>query len=635
MIRQESIAQLKAVVDIVEVVGGYVELKREGVGYKAICPFHNEKTASFHVDPSKNTYTCYGCGVYGDAINFIRDYEGIGFYEAVEKLADRYGVEISYTHARPKMENSACQLLDKMATCYQEILARTPHALQYLKARGINEDSIAEFRLGYCDSRAVLAYVEKHRLDKEALHDLGVLGWGGEQGGTQYATLFNRIIFPIQSMNGAVVAFGGRTLEQGGVKYINSSASALFNKSKTLYGYFQARPHILEKQRIIITEGYIDVILAHQAGIKTAVATLGTALTSDHLPLLRPLKESSPIIMAYDMDRAGQEATQRAIELLCSNLKYGGVAQMPKGLDVADMVAQGKIQELKNALDNPIPFIDFSLKRIIAGYDFERPLDISACARECARFLYEIVQEVNLINWYTKWLKENYNLVCVPPKPEEPTEELVPAYPGNHNEEMILYILMTRPQYIEVLRPCIESKYFSIPENARTYEDLLAGRLNTPHQNALAKSAYLVRLAEVHVEMGAQEEWLLETALQLGKDFWVSYWRAWGDADDTGRQWDAYTHANLIEDMDKIECLQLLPLMHYLPSTRDVSVWGLPKGVRELYDPYKLEQAVNEHRERFGELALYSRNAPGDLIRDWDKFKEWQSVNQTTNASRN
>ncbi|WP_104696400.1 DNA primase [Helicobacter salomonis] len=585
MIKQESIAQLKAVVDIVEVVGGYVDLKREGAGYKAICPFHNEKTASFHVDPSKNTYTCYGCGVYGDAINFIRDYEGIGFYEAVEKLADRYGVEISYTYARPKMEDSACQLLDKMATCYQEILARTPHALQYLKARGINEDSIAEFRLGYCDSRAVLAYVEKHRLDKEVLHDLGVLGWGGEQGRTQYATLFNRLIFPIQSMNGAIVAFGGRALEKNEVKYLNSSTSALFNKSKTLYGYFQARPHIIKEQRAIITEGYVDVILAHQAGIKTAMATLGTALTSDHLPLLRPLKESSPIIMAYDMDRAGQEATQRAIELLCSNLKYGGVAQMPKGLDVADMVAQGKIQELKNALDNPIPFIDFSLKRIIAGYDFERPLDISACARECARFLYEIVQEVNLINWYTKWLKENYSLVCLPQEPQKPTEEIVPAYPGNHNEEMILYILMARPQYVEVLRPCIESKYFSIPENARTYEDLLAGRLNTSHQNILAKSAYLVRLAEVHVEMGVQEEWLLETALQLGKDFWVSYWRAWGDADDTGRQWDAYTHANLIEDMDKIECLQLLPLMHYLPSTHDVSVWGLPKSVRELYDP--------------------------------------------------
>ncbi len=496
-------------------------------------------------------------------------YEGLEFYEAVVKLADRYGVEISYTHTRPKMEDSACQLLDKMATCYQEILARTPHVLQYLKARGINDRSIQEFRLGYCDSRAVLAYIEKHRLDKEALHNLGVLGLGGAQGCTQYATLFNRIIFPIQSMNGAIVAFGGRTLEQEGAKYVNSSSSALFNKSKTLYGYFQARPHILEEQRIIITEGYIDVILAHQAGIKTAVATLGTSLTPDHLPLLRPLKERSPIIMAYDMDKAGQEATQKAIELLCSNLKYGGVAQMPKGLDVADMIAQNKAQELKNVLDKPIPFIEFSLKRIMAGYDLDHPLDASACARECARFLYEIVQDVNVVDWYAKWLKEQHNLTCIPPKQEPQEVKSPPAYAGNRNEEMILYILMTQPQYMEKLRPYIESQYFSIPENARTYEDLRAGVRNTPHQNALAKSEYLVLLANMQVQRGTQERFLLDTALQLGRDFWVSYWRAWGRADKSGRKWDAYEHANVIEESATLEGL---------PSYGKLKqYWGLAK----------------------------------------------------------
>ncbi len=415
----------------------------------------------------------------------------------------------------------------------------------------------------------MLAYIEKHGLDKKALHKLGVLALGGAQGNTQYATLFNRIIFPIQSMNGAVVAFGGRALDQEGVKYINSSSSVLFNKSKTLYGYFQARPHILEEQRIIITEGYIDVVLAHQAGIKTAVATLGTSLTPDHLPLLRPLKERSPIIMAYDMDNAGQEATQKAIELLCSNLKYGGVTQMPKGLDIADMITQNKAQELKEALSKPIPFIEFSLKRIMSDYDLNNPLDTSVCARECVRFLYEIVQDVNVVEWYVKWLKEQHNLTCTPPKQEPQEVKSPPAYAGNCNEEMILYILMTQPQYREILRPYIESRYFSIPENARTYEDLLAGRLNTPHQSALARSEYLAILTNKQIQRGTQEKFLLDTALELGRDFWVSYWRAWGRADKSGRKWDAFEHANLIEESATLEGLRSYGTLK--------QYWGLAK----------------------------------------------------------
>ncbi|WP_158652077.1 DNA primase [Helicobacter bizzozeronii] len=600
---------LKAVVDIVEVVGGCIELKRAGVEYVAICPFHNEKTPSFYVNPTKNLYKCFGCGVGGDAIDFVKAYERLEFYEAVEKLANRYGVEIGYTHARPKDKESSGELLDQIATCYQGILQSTPHALEYLKKRGISDESIQEFRLGYCDSRQVLAYIEKYRLDKKALHKLGVLALGGAQGNTQYATLFNRIIFPIQSMNGAVVAFGGRALEQEGVKYINSSASVLFNKSKTLYGYFQARPHILEEQRIIITEGYIDVVLAHQAGIKTAVATLGTSLTPDHLPLLRPLKERSPIIMAYDMDNAGQEATMRAIELLSVNLKYGGVVELESGLDVADMVAQGKITQLKEALSKPVPFIQYSLKRALLGYDLDNPLDFMHASRECFKTLDRLIADPNGIKAYEAWLQKEYGFTRVE-QVQQPTDDMFVEPNSTLVEDMLLCTLLLHPECIEQISPYFDSKYFIFERNAQTYDDILAGKRNTPHQVELLNLEATPRLIARLEQAGELLENVRGCALELGRRYWSRHWRGEAQAligkNQTTRVFNMATHADLIERFCTLENLRY---MHILPDLKRLnpyqqfpeSLWGIS------YDPRKMILAVDEHFARFGDQAYYHK----------------------------
>ncbi|GMB93257.1 hypothetical protein NHP200010_09710 [Helicobacter bizzozeronii] len=609
MIKNESLEQLKAVMDIVDVVGSYIELKRVGAGFSAICPFHNEKTASFHVNPVKNSFTCYGCGVSGNAITFVMEYEKNTFQEAVEKLATRYDIALERTNQRAyEQQKGFLGLLEQITACYQEILARTPHALEYLKGRGISEQSMQEFQLGYCDSWQVLAYIEKNKLDKQALHHLGVLAYNPE--GKEYASLFNRIIFPIQNSNGKIVAFGGRALQDGDVKYINSATSSAFSKSKILYGYPQARLAILKEQKMLLTEGYIDVILAHQAGIKIAVATLGTALSADHLPLMHILKERSPIIMAYDMDKAGQEATQRAIELLCSNLKYGGVVELESGLDMADMIAQDKITQLKEALSKPVPFIEYSLKRALLGYDLDNPLDFMHASRACFKALDKLISDPNGIKAYEAWLQKEYGFTRVE-QVQQPTDDMLVEPNSTLVEDMLLCTLLLHPECIEQISPYFDSKYFIFERNAQTYDDILAGKRNTPHQVELLNLEATPRLIARLEQAGELLENVRGCALELGRRYWSKHWRGEAQAligkNQTTRVFNMATHADLIERFCTLENLRY---MHILPDLKRLnpyqqfpeSLWGIS------YDPRKMILAVDEHFARFGDQAYYRKS---------------------------
>ncbi|WP_120952190.1 DNA primase [Helicobacter sp. L8] len=607
MIKDASLEQLKAVVDIVDVVGSYIEIERDGAGFKAICPFHNERTASFKVNPAKNNFHCYGCGKWGNAIDFVIAYEKIGFQEAVEKLAIRYNIALERTNQKAYEEQKGLSsLLDQISLCYQETLKRTPHALEYLKGRGISDQSMADFQLGYCDSRAVFDFIHQYQLDKEALHHLGVLAFTQE--GKEYASLFNRIIFPIQNSNGKIVAFGGRALGADPIKYINSATSAAFSKSKTLYGYPQARLSILKEQKILLTEGYIDVILAHQVGIKIAVATLGTALSPEHLPLLNILKERSPIIMAYDADNAGQEATTRAIELLSQNLKYGGVVELESGLDVADMVAQGKAQQLKDALDKPVPFIEYSLGRALLGYDLQNPLDFMHASRACFKALDRLIDDPNGIKAYEAWIKKEYGFERKPQQDTKAPEKIE----GSLIEDLLLRALLVHPEYMEQISPYFDSKYFTFECNAQTYNDMMAGKPKTPHQIALIESDLYARLFTLWEQAGDILPDVQECALRIGRSYWAKYWRAEARAligkNQTTRVFNIATHADLIE---RFCTLQNLPYMHIVPDLKKInpyqqlpeSVWGVS------YDPRKMVLAIEEHFARFGDQAYYSKSS--------------------------
>ncbi|BEG56678.1 DNA primase DnaG [Helicobacter sp. NHP21005] len=392
MITQESLEQLKQVADIVEVVQGYITLKKVGSNYQAICPFHDEKTPSFVVTPQRNSFRCYGCSKSGNAFTFVMEYEKVDFPTAAQKLASMFNVPLQFTHN--KEPTASVDLLEKIAQGYQAQLAKTPHALEYLRQRGVRPESFKDFSLGFCSPSSVLGYIQAHKLDIKTLLDLGVLGQDGHQ--KTFVRFANRLMFAIHNPNGKVVGFGGRTLQENAqvAKYINSPQSALFNKSKLLYGYFQARQHILKTKQLILTEGYLDVILLHQAGFNTAVATLGTALTPEHLPALSRGEPS--IILLYDGDKAGRAAAFKASQLLAKELKSGGVVLLTPPLDPADMVTQGHIDSLKALLARPIPFIEFVLQGIVKECNLNDPLQKKQAFEQVQAFLHElppIVQE--------------------------------------------------------------------------------------------------------------------------------------------------------------------------------------------------------------------------------------------------
>ncbi|WP_457596127.1 DNA primase [Hydrogenimonas sp.] len=370
MIDNESIEQLKQVVDIVDVVGNYVELKKNGANYKGLCPFHDEKTPSFIVSPARQSFKCFGCGVGGDAIKFLMEYEKLSYPEAIEKLASLYNFTLRYTKGSGGGGlQEGRRILETLAGWYRANLEKAPHAKAYLQKRGVTLASIERFGLGYApSSQETVAYFQRAMIPLPKGVEVGVLG---EERGRYYARLSDRVIFPIHSPAGAIVGFGGRTLGDHPAKYINSPQTRLFNKSRLLYGYHLAKEQIFRKKRLVVVEGYMDVIMLHQAGFTTAVATLGTALTPDHLPLLR--KGDPKVIVAYDGDKAGVAAAMKAATLLSNHNFEGGVVLFGGGMDPADMIKAGKIEAVEALFNEPIPFPRFVIDQIVGEHDLSSP----------------------------------------------------------------------------------------------------------------------------------------------------------------------------------------------------------------------------------------------------------------------
>ncbi|WP_456322782.1 DNA primase [Hydrogenimonas sp.] len=368
MIDNNSIEQLKQIVDIVDVISNYVELKKNGANFKGLCPFHDEKSPSFVVSPTKQFYKCFGCGAGGDAIKFVMEFEKLSYPEAIEKLASQYNFTLRYT----KGEHSSGQerrILETIGQWYRANLERHQPAKDYLKKRGVSLASIEKFEIGYAPgSDATLQFFQKAMIPPQKGEEVGILG---HDNGRYYARLIDRIIFPIHSPSGMPVGFGGRTMGDHPAKYINSPQTKLFNKSRLLYGYHLAKESIYRKKRLVVTEGYMDVIMLHQAGFDTAVATLGTALTGDHLPLLK--KGEPEVVVAYDGDIAGVNAAMKAALLLSAHNFEGGVVLFSKGLDPADMVAKGDIETIEALIAKPIPYAQFVIDQTVARHDIHTP----------------------------------------------------------------------------------------------------------------------------------------------------------------------------------------------------------------------------------------------------------------------
>ena len=381
MISQDSIEGLKARLDILDVISNYIEVKKAGANFKAVCPFHDEKSPSFVISPQKQIYHCFGCGAGGDAIKFVMEYEKLNYPEAIERLADQNSYTLHYTDNKPQKQRS--QLLEKLGHWYQTLLTSMPTAQAYLQERGISMVSIEKFGIGYApDSFKTIQFIKSNQFSMREAVDLGV---AGSEGGREYARFIERIIFPIYAANGASVGFGGRTITGHQAKYINSPQTALFNKSRLLYAYNLAKRSIYKHKQIIITEGYLDVVMLHQAGFDQAVATLGTALTQEHLPLLR--KGAPRVIMAYDGDNAGRTAALKASRLLSASGFDGGVVIFEGGLDPADMVQTGQIETLNTMFLSPKPFIEFVLEETLSSFDLNNPKNKEQALLESSGYL--------------------------------------------------------------------------------------------------------------------------------------------------------------------------------------------------------------------------------------------------------
>ncbi len=324
MIPQSFIQDLLNRVDIVDVVGRYVQLKKGGANFMGLCPFHNEKSPSFTVSPTKQFYHCFGCGAHGTAIGFLMEFSGMGFVEAVKDLAQNVGMTVPEQEdrippaQRAEMQSKSLALSEAMTQAcnfYRQQLRGARHAIDYLKGRGLTGEVAARFWVGYApdgwDSlRGVFPDYEAEALVEAGL----VIDKSGEEGGgrKRYDRFRDRIMFPIRNAKGQVIGFGGRVMGAGEPKYLNSPETPLFQKGSELYGLFEARQAIRDKGYVLVTEGYMDVVALAQFGFEQAVATLGTACTPVHVQKL--LRQTDNVIFSFDGDAAGRRAARRALE---------------------------------------------------------------------------------------------------------------------------------------------------------------------------------------------------------------------------------------------------------------------------------------------------------------------------------
>lgn len=386
MIPQDFIDQLLARVDIVDVVDRYVPLKKGGQNYMACCPFHKEKSPSFTVSPSKQFYHCFGCGAHGTAIGFLIEYSGMGFVDAVKDLAQNVGMVVPEQDDKiPPAQRAAMQqqsmalseAMTKAAEFYKAQLRHAPEAISYLKGRGLTGEIAARFALGYSPSgwdglKAVFPDYEN-----PVLVEAGLIIQNVDEDGKRtkrYDRFRERVMFPIRNTKGQVIAFGGRIMDQGEPKYLNSPETPLFSKGSELYGLFEARQAIRDAGYVLVTEGYMDVVALAQMGFPQAVATLGTACTTTHVQKL--LRQTDNVIFSFDGDKAGRRAARRALEACLPHVSDDKTIKflfLPAEHDPDSYIREYGAGAFEQQVHEAMPLSQFLLREAAGEHDLTSP----------------------------------------------------------------------------------------------------------------------------------------------------------------------------------------------------------------------------------------------------------------------
>ena len=409
---EELVEEVRTRNDIVDVISGYVKLQRKGSSYFGLCPFHNEKSPSFSVSPGKQMYYCFGCGAGGNVLTFIMEYENYSFPEALKLLADRAGVNLpeqEYSKEERRQQDLRTAILEVNKTAakyyYYQLRAEAGKpGMDYLKNRQLSEETMQRFGLGYAGkySDGLYRYLKQKGVSDELLRQSGLMNVDEKRG--MYDKFWNRVMFPIMDVNNRVIGFGGRVMGDGKPKYLNSPETKVFDKSRNLYGLNVARTS--RKKYIIVCEGYMDVISMHQAGFTNSVASLGTALTSQHASLLK--RYTQEVILSYDSDEAGIKAALRAIPLLKEAGLTARVLRMAPYKDPDEFIKALGTEAFQERIDQAQNSFLFEVSILETGYDMKDPESKTLFFREVSKKIAGFEMEVEREN-YIEAIAQRYH----------------------------------------------------------------------------------------------------------------------------------------------------------------------------------------------------------------------------------
>jgi DNA primase len=441
---KDTIDRVRDAVDMVQLVGEKTDLRRVGSRWTGLCPFHDERTPSFSVNAEEKLYYCFGCGEGGDAFKFVQQTEGLEFQEAVELLAERSGVRVEREEDDPRAEQRRrrrerlLSLLDRAARFYATYLresAEAAPAREYLASRGLSDEVLAEFRVGYSPSAwdRMLLGARQNGFSEEELIAAGLAQRG--RGGGLYDRFRGRIMFPLADARGRVLGFGARQMGEGrGPKYLNTSENDLYHKGRQLFGIDVARKEAMKTARFVVVEGYTDVLALHQIGIREAVAIMGTALTQEQLTELAKVGDSNrrgAVFLALDADRAGRDAMLRAARLARERGVDLRVVDMPEGKDPADLASEEGQAAFQERMQRAAPMIEFQVRRILADADLDTPAGRDQALEEARKLISAVPERTatrdELVREVADRLDVPVNYVMAPgPIRRAPAEPLPP-----------------------------------------------------------------------------------------------------------------------------------------------------------------------------------------------------------------
>nr|WP_041808746.1 DNA primase [Evansella cellulosilytica] len=419
-VSEDIIEEIRKSIDIVDIISEYVQLKKQGKNFIGLCPFHGEKTPSFSVSPDKQLYHCFGCGAGGNVFSFIMETEGLPFLESVKKIADRMNMAIPelehVTDEATSKEDSITKIWHNAhalsAKLFHHVLTSTDEgkeARDYLRNRGFTKEVIDTFQIGYAPNSwdFLASFLEKRKFPMDEMVKCGILSVR-EFDQKPYDRFRDRIIFPIWNNKGDMIAFGGRILSEGNPKYLNSPESSIFNKSETLYYFHKARPSIRKKNEAILFEGYVDVISAWKAGVDNGVASLGTALSTTQAKMLRRLTDH--VILCYDSDNAGQNATMKNAAILSEAGLQVRVAILPDGMDPDDYIQKMGVDRFnKDVIGQSLTLMGFKFQYYRRGKNLKDD-------GERMTYIHQMIEEVSKLSHaverdhYLRRLSEEFSL---------------------------------------------------------------------------------------------------------------------------------------------------------------------------------------------------------------------------------